>query len=390
MEVLAKCAKCGSENLREPEGFGGLLRVTSDSRIWVAQGRIAQCIDCGLVQKPITPTLAEELTAIYSQYDLYFQGAGKEQKVFINGIGQPRSELLLDYFFSVVRGVSSNAERTWLDLGCGKGNLLRAMSLSHPGWKLFGADQGEKNRSHIEGGIGIEGYIAGGIEAITESYDVISLSHVLEHISDPLIFLESIRSHLNGNGYLLIAVPNLLQNPFDLLVADHCLHFSISQLTGLVEEVGFEIVQVDEHALPKELVLVARQTSLVSPSRHPLAKAVIELEWASLAGMVDWLLSLVEWGKSRKPRGPSGIFGTALAATWLDQSCGSNFAFFVDEDVDRSSAMYLGREVLLPASVPSDAEVLVPLPGNIAVSVSERLRRESGPKYITPPPNRIK
>lgn len=380
-----KCAVCQSENLRVVNGLEKLLRVTSDSRIWPSGGGIAQCSACGVVQKVFDQALADDLDKVYSEYDLYFQGAGSEQKIFINGIGRPRSELLLDYFFNAIHGIDSRANPTCLDFGCGKGNLLRAMSKTHSNWKLFGADLSEKNRGYIEDIRGVEGYFSGGIDAVDGAYDLLSLSHVLEHISQPVGFLKSIRSHLKTDGYLLIAVPNWLENPFELLVVDHCLHFTKSQLASVVQKAGFEIVRVDEHALPKELVLVARRMDGAQTLSQNTTDASFEKEWAKLVDMAGWLASLVEWGTSQSKLPKRGLLGTALAATWLYHSCGSAFSFFVDEDADRSNSLYLGREVLPPQKVPSDAVVLAPLPSEIATKVCMRLNRADGPQYLAPP-----
>lgn len=382
---VEKCAVCQSDNLRAFNGLEKLLRVTSDSRIWPSGGKITLCSACGVVQKVFDQALADDLDKVYSEYDLYFQGSGSEQKIFINGIGRPRSELLLDYLFDTISGNDSPPPHTCLDFGCGKGNLLRAMSKNNSNWKLFGADLSEKNRGYVEDIRGVEGYFSGGIDAVDGAYDLVSLSHVLEHISQPLGFLKSIRSHLNTGGYLLVAVPNWLENPFDLLVVDHCLHFTKPQLAAVVQKAGFEILQVDEHALPKELVLVARRIDGIQMLPQNTAEDTVEKEWAKLTDMADWLVSLVEWGKSQSKLPRRGLLGTALAATWLYHSCESGFSFFVDEDADRSNSMYLGREVLTPQKVPADAEILVPLPSEIATRVCMRLNRADGPKYLAPP-----
>src|SRR3546814_7100840 len=41
------CPLCGAKVVEEVEGFDLLLRVTSDSRIWTAGGRLGQCRSCG-------------------------------------------------------------------------------------------------------------------------------------------------------------------------------------------------------------------------------------------------------------------------------------------------------------------------------------------------------
>jgi len=386
MEInAAKCAVCLSESISDADGFYKLQRVTSDSRIWPSGGRITQCRTCGLVQKIVDPVFADEIATVYATYDLYFQGVGKEQKIFVEGVGRPRSELLSDFFFNTIPDFGKHSHPAWLDFGCGKGNLLSEISRKYPKCKLFGADLSERNRDFIKGIPGVEDYIPGGVEAIRGEFDVFSLSHVLEHISQPLRFLKNVRTHIKANGCLLIVVPNVLKNPFDLLVVDHCLHFTSAQLVCVVQAAGFEVICLDEQVIPKELVLVARPDDGVHSIQSKISESSTNSELDNLIGLVNWLSSLVEWGKSRVIHSNAGLFGTALAATWLDHSCGPGFSFFVDEDMDRADTLYLGREVLTPSETPANSEILVPLPSEIAVDICRRLNAQNRSRYIEPP-----
>src|SRR3546814_5775798 len=98
------CPLCGAKAVEEVEGFDLLLRVTSDSRILAAGGRLGQCRSCGAVQKPFDQELCHEVDKIYATYELYFQGNGTEQKVFSAGI---RSEEHTSELQSLMRNSSA-------------------------------------------------------------------------------------------------------------------------------------------------------------------------------------------------------------------------------------------------------------------------------------------
>ena len=68
-----------------------------------------------------------------------------------------------------------------------------------------------------------------------------------------------------------------------------------------------------------------------------------------------------------------GLFGTAIAATWLDAQTGQAARFFVDEDVNRIGRTHLGRPILAPSAVPPRATVFVALPQPLADAVAARL-----------------
>jgi SAM-dependent methyltransferase len=91
-------------------------------------------------------------------------------------------------------------------------------------------------------------------------YDTIIMSHVLEHISDPILVLKKIYNWLKVGGVFCVAVPNaksihrlvakemgLLKNEYDLNQRDIELgHYRVYDLTILKEHVlqsGFKIVE---------------------------------------------------------------------------------------------------------------------------------------------------
>jgi len=70
-----------------------------------------------------------------------------------------------------------------------------------------------------------------------------------------------------------------------------------------------------------------------------------------------------------------GLFGTAIAATWLDAQFNRAARFFVDEDLNRVGKTHLGRPILSPANVPEGATIFVALPQPLAGNVADRLQR---------------
>lgn len=380
------CTICELGSVIDVPEFRQLLRVTSDSRIWSSGGQLGYCEFCGAVQKIFNDKLATEVAEIYNKYNLYFQGRGEEQKIFKNGLGRPRSELLVDYLLKNVSMSDFKKTPQWLDLGCGTGHLLRTLATRQLGFKLFGADISEKNRDLIENIDGVCGYFANGIKNVEQRFDFLSLSHVLEHVPSPVSFLCNVRDHLSPEGYLIIAVPNWKQNPFDLLVVDHCFHFSSVELSGIVRKAGFEILSLSEDVVSKELVLIARPRNFnISINQNDIDSAMCDHNKVLLTKTIDWLITLVKWAKLNCDGPNVGLFGTALAATWLDSVCQSSFAFFSDEDKDRFNVTYLGRPVFSPAKLPSTAKVLVPLPSSIALKLCERLNIYGCGQFCPPP-----
>jgi 2-polyprenyl-3-methyl-5-hydroxy-6-metoxy-1,4-benzoquinol methylase len=96
--------------------------------------------------------------------------------------------------------------RTVLDIGCGTGEFLK--ELANKGYETFGI---EPSLAPREKAIRLgAGKIINNISNLSEqTFDVITLWHVLEHIHDLNDSLRQIRQHLKNSGTIFIAVPNL-------------------------------------------------------------------------------------------------------------------------------------------------------------------------------------
>jgi 2-polyprenyl-3-methyl-5-hydroxy-6-metoxy-1,4-benzoquinol methylase len=111
------------------------------------------------------------------------------------------------YAILSVLGLPSSKTGTLLDVGCGNGQFISRMRSF--GWTVSGIDPdpaavsyGSKQGLHIRTGTAAD-------LPETERYDVITLSHVVEHVSDPVALLRECAKRLQPNGRLIIATPNV-------------------------------------------------------------------------------------------------------------------------------------------------------------------------------------
>lgn len=379
-----KCHCCSSSDFHEIGEFSTLRRVTSDSRDWAGSGRLGICLNCHSVQKPATNRLIAEIAKIYDTYQLYHQGEGEEQKCFREGEMVPRSSMLLNTIMRRCPAVDLEKCDTWLDVGCGTGHFLKRLSKTHPHTKLYGFDLHERNKRKIESIAGVEEYFHGNLKDIDRTFDFVSISHVLEHVFSPVEFLKTINATLSPGGVVLIVVPHWPRNPFDLLIADHVTHFSKLTLANTVRLSGLDVVEIYDDAIDKELILVARSAN-GPPSNLVIPSYDGREELEQLKSSVYWLQELVAWADQYSKSRSIGVFGTALAATWLVHASVTSFSFFVDEDPQRACATYDSRPVYLPADVPDSEGILVPAPYEIAENIASRLCAAYGTRYIAPP-----
>ncbi|MDI6784523.1 MAG: class I SAM-dependent methyltransferase [bacterium] len=136
-------------------------------------------------------------------------------------------------------------DKTMLDIGCGDGSLLfdfrlrgwltKGVEISKPAlqymhlWDLY-ADLGTVENQHYD----------------NESFLMVSMSHVIEHLSDPKHTLTEIARILKPQGYLLVRTPcwdsltSLISGKYWLSDPDHLLFFSRQTLNKLLNQIGFQ------------------------------------------------------------------------------------------------------------------------------------------------------
>ena len=138
---------------------------------------------------------------------------------------------------------------TILDVGCGKGGMLRM--LQKKGWQVLGTEFGSHPASATGDGETVN-IRYGTLEACQlpgDSFDMVTLWHVLEHLTNPRETLQEIRRLLKKEGRMILAVPNFgsLQAQWagrrwlHLDVPRHLWHFTQAHLTALLEQEGFVI-----------------------------------------------------------------------------------------------------------------------------------------------------
>lgn len=133
-----------------------------------------------------------------------------------------------------------------LDIGCGNGGFLRiAQQL---GWEVWGTDVDEKalKVASQTGAKVFQGSLPN-LDLPDNSFDVITLSHVIEHVHDPDLALREIHRLLKPGGLLWLATPNLASDGarffkrywLHLDSPRHLCLFTPSSITRILSETRF-------------------------------------------------------------------------------------------------------------------------------------------------------
>ncbi|MEN3977218.1 class I SAM-dependent methyltransferase [Emcibacter sp. SYSU 3D8] len=141
----------------------------------------------------------------------------------------------------------------WLDVGAGYGMLLHTVRREMPDWRLTAVEPDNEAEASLCALAILERDFAGFWERRVLSpsaFDVISLSHVFEHLIDPVSSLMALRHYLKTGGLLMIEVPNDTREELmrEARTSDlpHLWFFSHSGLVALLSRAGFDVLRSAE------------------------------------------------------------------------------------------------------------------------------------------------
>src|SRR5262249_33676247 len=121
------------------------------------------------------------------------------------------------------------------------------------GWQVTGIELSESSvRIARDAGFDIRTAPLGAIGFPPNSFDLITMNHVLEHVTETRIFMREIHRILASDGLLFISLPNVLAWKFYLrrgsyawtFHKDHYIHFSVNTLPRFLKRYGFEVIEI--------------------------------------------------------------------------------------------------------------------------------------------------
>lgn len=239
MELLKNCPICGSE-IFDPFISGKDYFLSGE------KFEIVKCRNCGFRFTNPRPQ-ADELGKYYESTE-YISHSDSNIGLFASVYQQVR-KYTLGRKFKLISKFHPNGEI--LDIGCATGQFLNYMS-GH-GWKATGIEPDEKTRNHAASEYGLQVFPEEKLNSFDKSsFDVITMWHVLEHVSDLNGRMEQLKDLLKPQGTIIIAVPNC--DAYDAQKYEefwagydlprHLYHFTKSDMKLLAEKHGFRIVNI--------------------------------------------------------------------------------------------------------------------------------------------------
>ena len=231
-----------------------------------------------------------------------------------------------------------------MDIGCGTGFLLH--KLKDLGCEVYGIEPGQQAL------IGTEKY---GIEIdinffppknFTKKFDLIISTLVLEHISEPENFLKEIKNCLNGNGVVIIGVPDeepyINSGDISTLFHEHWNYFTKKSLFNFLDLNGGENIVIKNSTyggiLYAKFNLSSNTKHTSAPVSNTLSKGYLNKIDKSGEALKDFF--------QKNSEKNIGIYvpGRIINFLKVENISFSNLRFF-DDDVNSYTMFYPGINV---------------------------------------------
>ncbi|MCD4781632.1 MAG: class I SAM-dependent methyltransferase [Candidatus Omnitrophica bacterium] len=197
----------------------------------------------------ITTVINQEELDRYYQQGRYWDQSFNRLSIHTH----PGQFVLAQSRWDIIKNQMSAGECSILDIGAGQAFLgwIAAKDPSVSVERYCAVESDDNLRASVQktwsaGAIDAKLSLKESLDHVEGRYDLIVLSHILEHISRPQEFLRQALSFLTGDGLLFIDVPNQ-DYRFKPDVFPHLLFFDIMSLTRLIQHSGLSVLSINTY-----------------------------------------------------------------------------------------------------------------------------------------------
>ena len=271
------CLLCGNQ--------GDFLYKNLQDFLFKAPGKwhIRRCgnAECGLCW--LDPVANEaDLQFLYENYPTHDNSAHDEISSFLGLQAKLRAFLLNCYRIatlipSSILGLDKERQQLLnmflddlspgrvLDVGCGAGDFLNRMRQT--GWSVAGVDFDGKAIAHAKSKYGLDLLQSdlAGAHFPDNSFDAVTMNHVIEHVPEPVTLFTEVRRVLKPGGRLVAITPNaqslghsLFQDCWrGLEPPRHLQIFPLNALRDCARQASFKVLEAKSSAANADIIIGA-------------------------------------------------------------------------------------------------------------------------------------
>ena len=238
MIVYSSCPCCNS----------GKIAIALSAKDHTVSGETFQVWHCGNCTARFTQNVPDQ-----AQINKYYKSEAyishsDTQKGLINRMYHMVRKRTLAGKKKLVQKYTGLSAGKLLDIGAGTGAFLHTMNRS--GWEVTGFEPDDTARENAKRLFGIRLQVPDELfQLAPQSFDAITLWHVLEHVHDLHLYMDQFKKLLKPSGVLIVAVPNYTSYDANVYrenwaaydVPRHLYHFSPASVTQLLLQHGLQL-----------------------------------------------------------------------------------------------------------------------------------------------------
>ena len=233
-----KCPICTSSSIEKQ------AKYRADHICFINLERV-KCIDCGLHFAHPMPA-SQDLNSYNASYHESAHGGSErneKQKAFFIGLAKTRLNYILNNAPSKNLKISNV-----LEIGPGPGAFVEVWKEKFPQSK-YHALESDKSCHQPLLDLGVNILDEKDFSNLNLKFDVLILSHVLEHVTDPVDFLTSFTQKLNVGGHVFIEIP-CMDWEHKNLDEPHLLFFDKPAMNKLLERLQLKKISIAYYGIP--------------------------------------------------------------------------------------------------------------------------------------------
>ncbi|MDM8535846.1 class I SAM-dependent methyltransferase [Desulfobacterales bacterium HSG17] len=264
-------------------------------------------------------------------------------------------------------------EPSILDIGCFDGKLLQEFQKVSSKASLHGFDIDEQRRDLVPEDII---FWSEDLVQVTETFDLICLSHSIQYILDIPALFENLKRLLKKNGIIFIQVPNLLKNYYAILYGDLYYYYTPEVIEAIFSFFGFGFKNIDKKGwFDTDIVGAAMVLENSEPKKVPDNNV--------MSDCLDYFKDM-EQGlhkiKNIKDR-RIGILGTTINAGFASLALDSSLDYFIDENPSKQGSFFHDKPVRHPKTLTNNDVVVLPY-GQAGNKIKKRFDLKYMGKFI--------
>jgi ubiquinone/menaquinone biosynthesis C-methylase UbiE len=359
--IMLNCNLCNQPLTEKIYESTNAKSLTSLCTVYEGATQVYFCHQCGHVQSIEIDNIDEYYD---HDYDILVESEEEDQVYeVIDGKVVYRTEHQVETLLHKIPLVPNTKI---LDYGCAKSSTMRALVNKNPNLQVHLFDVSDRYIPFWKSFLSEQQWATYRMSPTWDGlFDVVTSFFSLEHMAHPQDALRQISRVLKTNGIFYGIVPHLFTNTADMIVVDHVNHFTNVSLRYLLENSGFEVLEIDETAHRGTLIFTAKKIAMpLVDEQLPSVTAISQVFTTTLNVAQFWQnigTKIKDFEQSVQKTERVVVYGAGFYGAFIT-SClqhPEKIAYIVDQNSFLKGRKINGVEVISPIDLPQDIRVIL-------------------------------